>query len=70
MKYLVSVLREMNLAATGGDERRSEMSICNQSPKDLGATSKRGEGRLRANEDSDLSASPLSASAADAGTGV
>lgn len=51
MKYLVSILKEMNAAATGGNERRSEMSIHDRRPKGLGAASKRDQACLERNAD-------------------
>lgn len=70
MKHLLSILKEMNRAATARVEMNTHMSIHSLPPKGLAASSKRDEGRLEANEDSDLAALPVAASAADVGADV
>ena len=67
MKYLVSILKEMNLAATGHDERRSEMHRHNRPQEDLGPASKQDEGRLKENGDAARHAAPEEAISEDAG---
>ena len=67
MKHLLSILKEMNRAATARDEMSAYISTQSRPPEGLAAPSKQDEGRLGVNEDSDLAASPAAAGAADAG---
>jgi hypothetical protein len=67
VNYLVSILKEMNRAATGGNERRSEMSIHNRPQEGLGPGSKRDEGRFEEDGDAAPHAAPEKATHKDAG---